>query len=255
MPIIKADNKVIYYAHVPKCGGSSVSSYLEGRFGAVAFVNTSFTQLAPEKRWSRTSPQHVDAATLASMFPAGFFDAVFTIVRHPLARVISAYHFQKERERTVPADVGFSEWLLDLEERLSDDRFIYDNHLRPMDEIVPEGAHVFYMEHGLDAMVPWLDGICGNEDGPRRLAEVNKRGDFNKGTTEKVKPSTMDREVIQRIYGKDFRRFGYSLDEKLPAAPAPTLSEAYLAARAAYKPPRRGGRVIVAALDALRRRG
>ncbi len=56
--------------------------------------------------------------------------------------------------------------------------FLYDNHLRPMNEMVPEGAKLFYLEHGLDALVPWFDEVTGGKAGPRAVPHTNKRGDF-----------------------------------------------------------------------------
>ena len=163
MPIFRAGEKLVYYAHVPKCGGSAVGWYLDERFGPLAFTDRRHTAQPAAARWSRTSPQHIDRGSLARLFPQGFFDAVFTIVRHPVARIVSAYHFQLEVEASIPQDTGFSDWLADLEEQLEEDPFAFDNHVRPMSDIVPEGAQVFHMEHGLDALVGWFD------DTPARL--------------------------------------------------------------------------------------
>jgi len=66
MPIIKADNKLVLYAHVPKCGGSAVSWYLKERFGLIAFQDSHHTRHAAQTVWSRTSPQHIDRQSLAA---------------------------------------------------------------------------------------------------------------------------------------------------------------------------------------------
>jgi hypothetical protein len=94
MPIFKAGGKLVYYAHVPKCGGSAVGWYLTERFGPIAFEDRNHTRHDAKTQWSRTSPQHIDRVSLGRLFPEGFFDAAFTIVRHPVARLVSAYHFQ-----------------------------------------------------------------------------------------------------------------------------------------------------------------
>jgi len=96
-----------------------------------------------------------------------------------------------------------------------------------MDDIVPEGAHVFYLEHGLDALVPFFDALLGNTSAPRAVHRVNER---NTGG-EKVAPSPSDLAQIGRIYKADFARFGYVLGEKMPKAPAPVLSAEIIAAR------------------------
>lgn len=232
MPFFKAGSKLVYYAHVPKCGGSAVERYIHGRCGEIAFLDNAYMSVPRASRWSRTSPQHIDRASLARLIPASFFDMSFTIVRHPVARIVSAFHFQLEVERTIPADTRFSYWLEELRDILGEDGFVYDNHLLPMNDIVPEGAAVFHLEHGLDGLVPWFDGLLGNTAAPRAVPHVNARGAYRgSGGGEKVQPDAQDLELIADLYAADFARFGYRLDDRMPAAPAPVLSEALIAER------------------------
>jgi hypothetical protein len=231
MPIFKAGGKLVYYAHVPKCGGSAVGWYLTERFGPIAFEDRNHTRHDAKTQWSRTSPQHIDRVSLGRLFPEGFFDAAFTIVRHPVARLVSAYHFQAEVEKIVPATTGFSEWLEDLADRRRDNPFVFDNHVRPMTEIVPDGAMVFHMEHGLDALVPWFDALTGTTAAPRALPRINERGTYAAATLPRAEPSEWDMKRIVEIYGEDFSRFGYAPDRKVPMAPPPILSPDLIAER------------------------
>lgn len=220
----------MYYAHVPKCGGSAIEDYLFARFGQgnVAFLNKTHHHLPPQQRWSRTSPQHIDLEVINRLFPADFFDGTFTVVRHPVARLVSAYHFQIEVEQLLSGRQSFSDWLLGLQDQLKDDPFAYDNHTRPIVDLVPSDAHVFYLEHGLDALVPWFDAVEGTQNGPRAVRKVNER---KKGSAPKVVPSSADLDLITELYGADFERFGYRIDDPKPLVAAPTLSEAFLAER------------------------
>ena len=231
MPIFKAGAKLVYYAHVPKCGGSAVGWYLNERFGPIAFEDKSQTRHDAKTLWNRTSPQHIDRVSLARLFPESFFDAVFTIVRHPVARLVSAYHFQLEVEKIIPASTSFSDWLEDLADRRRDDPFIFDNHVRPMTEIVPEGATVFYMEHGLDPLVPWFDALTGTTVAPRALPRINERGNHTAAAAPRAEPSDWDMKRILEIYGEDFSRFGYEPGRKEPLATAPVLSAELIAER------------------------
>lgn len=238
MPIFKAGSKLIYYAHVPKCGGSAVEEYLTDRFGGHgAFQNTQYTSRPEKLRWTKTSPQHIDVEALGLLFPADFFDASFAIVRHPVSRLVSAYHFQLEVEGTVPETTGFSEWLHDLPDRIGENPFAFDNHIRPMAEIVPEGAQIFYLEHGLDAMVPWLDHVTGQKVGMRAVPHTNKQGEYVKGgaAKPKAKPTDADLATIAKMYAEDFRRFAYELTARQPTVAAPEMTPEQLAERDAQR--------------------
>lgn len=227
MPFFKAGSKLVYYAHVPKCGGSAVEHFIQGRAGEMAFVDTDYMSIDESQRWSKTSPQHINVEALSRIIPLEFFDATFTIVRHPVARTVSAYHFQLEQEGRISKNISFSDWLEDLELAHEENPYAYDNHLRPMDDIVPERAHVFYLEHGLDALVPWFDGLLGNTSAPRAIHRINERTSGG----EKVVPTPSDLAQIEKIYARDFARFGYTPDQKEPKAPAPILSSEIIAER------------------------
>lgn len=234
MPIFKANGKLVYYAHVPKCGGTAVGWYLNERFGPLAFSDRTHTRQTVEERWSQTSPQHIDRDSLSRLFPDGFFDASFAIVRHPVTRIVSAYHFQVEVEESVPASTGFSEWLSDIEDRRAEDPFAFDNHIRPMAQIVPEGAEIFYTEHGLDGLVPWFDALTGTQDGPRAVPRFNEKGAHTASNTERATPTEDDLERLATLYADDFTRFGYRLSGNMPAAAAPVLTPEQEAERDAW---------------------
>lgn len=230
MPILRAGGRLVYYAHVPKCAGSALEHYLEARFGPLGFLDARHTAIPKDRRWSRTSPQHVDAETLGRLFPPGFFDATFAVVRHPEARIVSAFHFQREVEATISLNVSFGEWLEDLLDAREEDPFLHDNHTRPMAEIVPDGATVFHLEHGLDAIIPWFDAFTGDEAGPRAIPKVNERGAHAK-TGADIALTEADRIRIAEIFAVDFARFGYIPGEKTPKATAPALSPEFIAER------------------------
>jgi hypothetical protein len=231
MPFFKTGGKLVFYAHVPKCGGSAVTKYMRQRFGDIGFTDTWYLSDPEPQRWTRTSPQHVDARTLERLIPLSFFDACFTIVRHPVARAVSTYHFQTEVEGQENTGPSFSDWLAGLPGLMAQQPFAMDNHIRPMTQIVPEGAAVFHLEHGLDPLVDWLDGLTGTTDGPRAIEERNTRGDYVRTSRPKAVPSAADLDLIARIYAADFARFGYDPAERAPKQAAPTTSADFLAAR------------------------
>lgn len=231
MPFFRTENQLVYYAHVPKCGGSAIARYLEDRFGPLGFYDDSFHKKRARKTaWSATSPQHVDAGTLESLLPATLFDAMFAVVRHPVPRSVSTYHFQCEVEGRIPADLSFSDWLARLEAE-GFAMFAYDNHILPMTMLVPEGATVFHLEHGLDPLVVWLDLLSGQTNGSRVIMPENARGALVAATSGKVVPTDADIACIGRIYAADFARFGYRPDRANPVAPAPRLTADFVVER------------------------
>lgn len=231
MPFFRASGKLVYYAHVPKCGGSSIAYYAADRFGTLAFHEQRYRTRPEAERWTRTSPQHVDVLTMERLLPPSMFDAIFAVVRHPVQRLISIYHFQVEIELSIPADMDFSSWLAELRPNDPDQPFAYDNHACPMTQIVPDGATVFHLEHGLDALVGWFDLVAGNTNGPRAILPENRRGDYGKSQGPRTKASTTDLARIGELYAADFVRFGYTLADTKPMAAAPVVSAKFMAER------------------------
>lgn len=220
MPMFRTGEKLIYFAHVPKCAGSSMVYYLQDRFGTLAFNDDAFHWVPEKERWSRTSPQHINTEALNRIFPEGFFDASFAVVRHPVSRLVSAYHFQLEVEKRITTDTSFGAWLKSLKAQQADDPYMLDNHTRPMDDIVPDAAHIFYLEDGFDSFIGWLDEISGSTDGPRTMAAVNARGADGAGSTQKIVPTQEDIKLIERLYARDFERFGYDPQVQLKSGRA-----------------------------------
>lgn len=203
MPIFRIQEKLIFFCHVPKCGGTAVSSYIRARFGSVAFLNEGFFRV--NQPWTLTSPQHVSADDLRQLFPAGFFDAMFAIVRHPVSRIISEYLYLRNHRGIIPFDQTFSEWLSTLPGMYASGRFLLDNHLRPMCEIVPESSTIFKLEDGLEKVLEYLDLVSGDQLGPRTI----HRAQESQGNSKPFIPCEDDIEFIEKFYARDFDRFGY----------------------------------------------
>jgi len=212
MPIIRINQKLVYFAHVPRCAGTAVEAYLRQRFGPLAFLDPRHREGSPEDRWTRTSPQYVDRDTLGRLFPPGFFDHSFAVVRHPSDRLRSVYRFQKYIENRIPQGQGFLEWLATLPVPFD----TFDNHTRPMSDLVPEDAIIFRLEDGLDAVVCWLDEVAGNNDAPRRIEQrngVDQRLQHLKQPVAEM-PDLPEMAAILQLFEADFDRFGYERNAK-----------------------------------------
>lgn len=260
MPIVRVGTDLVYYAHVPKCAGSAVENYLADRFGRLAFLDRQHLAQPEGRRWTRTSPQHADWASFARIVPPDFLAAAFAVVRHPLSRAVSAYRFQAEVEETVPEGMGFGDWLAAEAAARRDDPHRSDNHSRPQVDFLPPGdalpCRLFHLEHGLDALIPWLDALAGDRGGPRTVLRANEAGERRRREIGPVAPTAAEAALVAEIFAEDFARLGYAPERPAPLAPPPALDAAFLAEAAAARA--RAGRPLhrlaMRARRAIRRR-
>ncbi len=240
MPIFQTNGALHYFAHVPKCAGTSVEDYLDTRFGALAFLDHKHLQNPSTLRadfsaywsWSRTSPQHIDARSLERLIPSAWFASGFAVVRHPAVRLRSAFRFAQARRDL--HYIGFQKWLSKLPRVLAENPYVHDNHARPMSDIVPDWVSaIFRLEDGDRPIVAYLDGLAGNADGARHLPhaqvlrpkKIPKRG--LKRIQHKMRHPTvppLDETLCRLIYDlfpQDYDRFGYAWDDPLQLASSP----------------------------------
>lgn len=245
MPSLEIRGTLIYFAHVPKAGGTSVERFMVDRWGpAVGLLGWGW-----DRKWRREgarpgeipcSPQHLvweDARRVLPRAP----DHVFTVVRDPVARMVSEYLYQAGGRLTGPAGrpvrhLGFAAWLRLMLTMAARNPYTHDNHFRPQAAFVPgTGATVFRLEDGLGPVLRWLCEVAG-EPPPEALPHDLKAG----GGRRRPVPSDEDKALIHRHFWEDYDRFGY-------AAP--------VGAAAAERGPSALTRVAADVLDRLYRRG
>lgn len=200
MPIFKHAGKLLFFAHVPKCAGTSLEDYLVKRFGPAAFLDRRHRP-GNKHNWSRTSPQHLPAQQVATLFPEGFFDAGFTVVRDPVARVRSAFHYHQLQRKKIPVEDTLEAWLPRIRQFDKADHARFDNHFCTQSSFVPDWCKVFRLEEGLDALVPWLDDWAGDTHSAR----------IGHTLIGKYRPAPVDpaiEEFVQEYYAEDYERFG-----------------------------------------------
>ncbi len=231
MPIIRAADKLIYFAHVPKCGGTGIEGMLTQRFGprARGMLDPGHFGQPEALQWGRTSPQHLDAPTLYRLFPAGFFDAMFAVVRHPVLRLRSVYLYHRDADDSIDPAETFSDWLAALPGRRRAAPFYLDNHARPMNDMVPANARIFRLEEGIAPLVEWLDTVTGSAGGPRDVSRQHSLSERLQalGKSPKGAPVTLTPDHVSQVRAldpEDFLRFGYPDDpaqmaDGLPALP------------------------------------
>lgn len=216
MPIVQIDHTLVYFAHVPRCAGSSVENYLHGRFGTLGLLDRGWLQTPAQLHWNKSSPQHMTVSALDRLLPADLFAARFAVVRHPALRLRSVFLYQRDIEETIPAEQDFSAWLRKIPGLRQQDPFLFDNHLRPIGDLVPQDARIFKLEQGLQPLLRWIDRLAGSSS-PARISHINSHVDRLRSLEKTAygPPPDISRRDLAFISGMDapdFERFGYDTD-------------------------------------------
>ncbi|MDJ0630907.1 MAG: sulfotransferase family 2 domain-containing protein [Rhodobacter sp.] len=219
MPSLTLPDRLIWFAHCPKAGGTSVEQFMVAHWGdAVGHLHWGWDLWWQRGGWRLAdppnSPQHLiwrDAEQHLARRP----DAVFAVIRDPVDRMASEYRWQRGKRRgsrigKALAKLPFSLWLRIMLAAAARFPHAFDNHFRCQADFVPDGAKLFRLEDGLDRIAPWLEAVTGAvcpADIPHSLP--------GEGRTE---ISPRDRALIARAFAPDYARFGYPRPD-LPLAP------------------------------------
>lgn len=212
MPIVRINGANHYFAHVPKCSGQSVEYYLRARFGSLALSDDAHFSPGPERTWSRCSPQHIPWECLQRILPTDWIASCFTMVRHPLRRLVSEFNVQSAYYRSLPPGMTIDEWFDDYLAAGDAAFFAHDCHLTPNVAFFPEDCAIFRLEDGHAPLVAHLDGLAGNADGPRAVGHENK---LRMQGPEDFRDVPVTRALVDRVaayYAEDFSRLGYEPD-------------------------------------------
>ena len=215
MPIIKYKNKVVHFAHVPKCAGTSIERYVRLINGAeLAFVDMHFVSHPPKHGWNTSSPQHIDGGSFGRLFPRSFFDGFFVVVREPLARVISAYKFNRYKEAKIQDGQSLDQFIKEsLKENVEKVGWL-DNHFLPQNRFLypKAGYRVFKLERGgLDPVKKYIDRELIGSEITIKMPEYNVAKQRTPVDSDQLKISQASVEILNDIYEVDFERFKYPL--------------------------------------------
>ncbi|MEM6388200.1 MAG: sulfotransferase family 2 domain-containing protein [Pseudomonadota bacterium] len=200
MPLITAHNKRIFFAHVPKTGGSSVEDYLLRRFGGPFSLRDITHRRKDRKRGLIALSTHLAVEDLEDVLPHDV-DHLFAVVREPFSRMKSQYRFQAGISKTRNFDLHT--WLRIILKTAEIDPRVYQNHIRPQSELVHKDSAVFKLEDKFTDMIEWLDEVTGTTDPDIEVGHLLKR------KREPIEFSREDVQLITEFYRDDYDRFGY----------------------------------------------
>jgi hypothetical protein len=170
MPLLEAGGRRIFFAHVPKTGGTSVEAYMATK-GAVSMLSPG-RPLPGE----RVTAQHYHRDLYLPKLAETRVDAWFAVLRDPVDRLVSEYRFRLRRRAGLHAldpriwfgrwpvkldgrsrHLTFGEWVEAVFAACRRDPCVNDNHIRPQADFVCEGMTLFALEDGLEPVFRWID--------------------------------------------------------------------------------------------------
>ena len=211
MPIVRCNNQICHFAHIPKCGGTSIESYMRSLGAKLAFLDNGFMSNPPTIRWNISSPQHIDGENLSRLFPPGFFNFSFAVVRNPYSRLFSAFKFQMFVENKIDEKMDINEFIQNELEQAANGIGSYDNHFKSQSSLfMPKLTYdIFKLENGLSEVKSYLDKKFFGVSVSLGIQHVN-RG------VKAVNPlslSEKSKNIVREIYKSDFEDFKYAFDD------------------------------------------
>jgi hypothetical protein len=194
MPIFETPNGKVLFIHIPKTGGSTISSELRLHHQVSMYTNSAWPGYL-------CTPQHLHGGPLRELFQPETLAYVFTVVRHPVDRIRSEYNWN-QRKRSIK--VPFWLWLRTKLFEVRNSPYLDDNHLRPQEDFLCHNTEVFRLEDGLDKVFQRLSEVTGADYAEN--PEARKVTDVLSQSVSKA-----DRNLIGKFYANDFRRFGYEV--------------------------------------------
>ncbi|MFC3087819.1 sulfotransferase family 2 domain-containing protein [Tabrizicola soli] len=198
MPVYRIGTTKVLFIHIPKTAGMAIGEHL-GKAGPAVFE-----ERIPV-RGGVFGPRHQPAAVLNRVFLPEMIDYAFMVVRHPVARLVSEYRYQRRSGLVQFSRLrmfGFNAWLRYALHRLRSDPDWRVGHFRPQVDYECFRCEVFRYEDGLERVM-------------RRLAEVTDTdlpqvtAPRNVSIQRPVSVSRHSLSLIAEAYASDFRRFDY----------------------------------------------
>lgn len=203
MPLAHHNCQSIFFAHVPKAGGSSVEDYLASRFGQLSLIDSNKRD-GVNGTGLIVPATHLAADDLKELLPPNL-SYCFAVVRDPLERLASEFRYQSGLSRM--SKLGFSLWLKVMLKAAKIEPRIYENHIRPQSNMIPDRAEIFKLEEGFDRMISALDRVTGTTRTELTVPHINTR------KKEHISVSRADVRAVIQFYADDYDRFGYTYPE------------------------------------------
>lgn len=203
MPIFVNGSGVrVFYAHVPKTGGTYVEDFFRKNGFSVKLWNGK-----PVESGLLITPQHFHRSLFEEFVNFDMMRWSFITVRHPLDRLISEY-----RSTYASHKLEFADYLATAHEKLQVQRNWRDNHLRPQVEFMHPALEVMKNEDRFDAK--WAKVVAKKAGFELQVKTVNRRRHTKVTIPLSFDASHLDQaqEFCMTHYAEDFTAFDYKMD-------------------------------------------
>lgn len=225
----------LIFIHIPKCAGSSIETY----FGARPF-DWKVADYDKLTGWCPRTGIHLQHATARQLLDFGLVDPgtwdeyfKLAVVRNPWDRALSGFLWMK---KAIAKNGAFEDYLTGTGEfrELFDDPASHryrGDHTRPQCDFleIRENIAVDYVAR-VETLKKDMKEVfrrLGIRGGPLPHEKQGARpySHYSRFYTDKYK------ELVQRFYSRDIRRFNYSFEAKPPLLGIPSMLRRRMAAR------------------------
>lgn len=204
MPLYQIGQTRVLFIHIPKTAGTALDAHLAALGPAI--FNTSI--IANRSRRRNVNLRHLHGDLLRQVFFPQMIDHAFTVVRHPVARAISEYRYQRRAaglHLTRWRMAGFNSWLHYSLRHTEANPDYRDRHFRPQVDFLCFDCAVHRYEDGLEAVMAGVSAAAGLDipflPAPRNISPHRP-----------VHVSQSSLDLIAKVYAADFDRFGYRVE-------------------------------------------
>ena len=190
--------------HIPKTGGTALNHF----FKLMGFAEHFGTENHSIRSTMRCPPQHYHYDILDQILNISSFDFCFAVVRNPIERCWSDYHWAKKNTALSETNLLFDDWVQLVLEKYKENPFYLANHIRPQSDFVgPYIKKIFKFEDGLESALEQIFKSLGYESNNKlEIPKIN----VSEYSSDLI-CSSKTISLVQEFYFNDYINFNYKL--------------------------------------------